>query len=72
MIRRISEAGRFNSCQRYWGLISMKKVIRKRDDFIVDVLFYFESEQRFEYRGDLFSFRGSHIKTYLFNISYPP
>ena len=26
----------------------MKKVISKRDDFIVDVLFYFEPMQRFE------------------------
>ena len=28
----------------------------KRDDFIVDALFYFESVQRFEYRGDMFGF----------------
>ena len=32
----------------------MEKVISKRDDFLVDVLFYFESVQRFEYRGDMF------------------
>ena len=31
-------------------------VVSKRDDFVVDVLFYFETVQRFEYRGDMFSF----------------
>ena len=31
----------------------------KRDDFVVDALFYFKPVQRFEYRGDMFSFRGS-------------
>ena len=34
----------------------MEKVLSKRDDFVVDVLFYFEPVQRFEYRGDMFSF----------------
>ena len=32
----------------------------KRDDFVVDTLFYFEPVRRFEYRGDMFSFRGSN------------
>ena len=30
----------------------MEKVVGKRDDFVMDALFYFESVQRFEYRGD--------------------
>ena len=37
----------------------MEKVISKRDDFVVDALLYFELVQRFEYRGDMFSFGGS-------------
>ena len=32
------------------------KVVGERDDFVVDALFYFEPVQRFEYRGDMFSF----------------
>ena len=35
--------------------ISMEEVISKRDDFVVDALFYFEPVQRFEYRRDMFS-----------------
>ena len=34
----------------------MEKVISKRDDFVVDALFYFDPVQRFEYRGYMFSF----------------
>ena len=34
----------------------MEKVVSKRYDFAVNVLFYFEPVQRFEYRGDVFSF----------------
>ena len=34
----------------------MERIISKRDDFVVDTLFYFKSVQRFEYRGDMFSF----------------
>ena len=34
----------------------MERIVSKRDDFVVDVLFYFEPVQRFEYRGDMFSF----------------
>ena len=37
----------------------MERIVSKRDDFVVDALFYFEPVQRFEYRGDMFSFRGS-------------
>ena len=31
----------------------MENVVRKRDDFVVDSLFYFEPVQRFKYRGDV-------------------
>ena len=34
----------------------MKKVVGNGDDFVMDVLFDFEQVQRFEYRGDMFSF----------------
>ena len=34
----------------------MEKVINKKDDLVVDAIFYFESVQRFEYRCDMFSF----------------
>ena len=59
MIRRISGAMRFD-IYRFSELLrfrSMEKTISERDDFIVDVLFYFEPVQRFEYRSDVFSFR---------------
>ena len=35
---------------------SMEKVKSKRDGFVMDALLYFEPVQRFEYRGDVFSF----------------
>ena len=38
------------------GLRGMKKIISKRDDFVMDALFYFEPVQSFEYRYDMFSF----------------
>ena len=41
----------------------MKIIISKRDDFVVDALFYFKPVQRFEYRGDMLSFRGSSYCT---------
>ena len=52
MIRRMSGASRFNiyKFSEVFGLISMEKVISKKDDFIADVLFYFESVERFDYR----------------------
>ena len=34
----------------------MEKGVGKRDYFVMDALFYFEQVQRFEYRGDMFSF----------------
>ena len=51
MIRRTSGVGRFNinKFSEVLGLISMEKIISKRDDFILNVLFYFEPVQRFEY-----------------------
>ena len=36
----------------------MEKVLSMRDDFVVDALFYFESVQIYEYRGDMSSFVG--------------
>ena len=37
----------------------MEKIVSKRDDFVMDALFYFKPVQRFEYRGDMFSFWSS-------------
>ena len=37
----------------------MEKFVGKRDDYVMDALFYFEPVQRFEYRGDMFSFGGT-------------
>ena len=34
----------------------MARIVSKRDDFVVDALFYFKPVQRFEFRGDTFSF----------------
>ena len=61
MIGRTSGASTFTvyKLSEVLGLQSMKKVISKRDNFVVDALFYFEPLQRFEYRGDMFSFEGS-------------
>ena len=58
MIGRLSGASRFNinTFSEVLELRGMEKVVSKRDDFVVDVLFYFERVQRFEYRGDKFSF----------------
>ena len=46
----------------------MEKVISKRDDFVVDALFYFEPVQRFEYRGDMFSFGGDNIFVFVVSL----
>ena len=61
MIRRMSGASRFNifKFSEVLGLISMKKIISKRDDFIMDALFNLEPVQRFECRIDTISFRDS-------------
>ena len=40
----------------------MERIVSKRDDFVADALFYFEPVQRFEYRGDMFSFGGSRYR----------
>ena len=37
----------------------MERIVSKGGDFIVDTLFYFKPVQRFEFRGDIFSFGGS-------------
>ena len=60
MIRRTSGASRFNiyKFSKVLGSRSMEKVISNRDDFMVDAHFYFESLQRFEYMGDMFSISG--------------
>ena len=57
MIRRTSGTRSFNIYKFFevLVLISMEKVISKRDDFVVDALIYFGKVQRFEYRGDMFS-----------------
>ena len=34
----------------------MDRIVSKRDDFVVDAIFYFEPVQKFEFRGDMFSF----------------
>ena len=50
MIRRTSEASRFNIYKFFevLGLITLKKVISTKDDFIMDALFNSEPGQRFE------------------------
>ena len=60
MIGRTSGASRFNidKFSEVLGLRGMEKVVGKRDDFVMDALFYIEPVRRFEYRGDMFSFRG--------------
>ena len=52
MIGRTSGTSRFNidTFSEVLGLRCMKKVVGKRDDFVVNALFYFEPVQRFEYR----------------------
>ena len=57
MIKRMNGSSRFNiyKLSEELGLRNMKKVIGKRYDFAVDALFYFESVQRFQYSGDMFS-----------------
>ena len=37
----------------------MERIVSKRDDFVVDALFYFKPVQRFEYGSDMLSFGGS-------------
>ena len=61
MIGRTSEASRFNidTFSEVLGLCVMERIVSKGDDFVVDTLFCFKPVQRFEYRGDMFSFGGS-------------
>ena len=60
MVGRTSGTRRFNidKLSEVLGLRCMKKVVGKRDDFVMDALFYFEPVQRFECRGDMFNFGG--------------
>ena len=37
----------------------MERIVSKRDDFVVDALFYFKPVQSFEFRGDMFIFGDS-------------
>ena len=57
MIRRTSGLSRFNiyKFSEVLGLRSMEKVVTKTN-FVMNALFYFESMQKSEYRGDIFSF----------------
>ena len=50
MIGRTSGASRFyiDKFSKVLGLRGMEKVVGKRDDFVMDTLFYFEPVQRFE------------------------
>ena len=50
MIGRMSGASRFNidKFAEILGLRGIEKVVGKRDDFVVNALFCFEPEQRFE------------------------
>ena len=52
MIGRTSGASRFNIDKSFevLRLRGMKKVVDKRDNFVMHVLFYFEPVQKFEYR----------------------
>ena len=61
MIGRTSGASRFNieEFSEVLGLRGMENVVRKRDDLLMDALFYFEPVQRIECRGDMFSFEDS-------------
>ena len=58
MIGRTSGASKFNidTFSEVLGLRCMEKVVGKRDNFVMDALFYFEPVIKFEYRGDMFSF----------------
>ena len=58
MIRRTSGASMFHiyKYSKVLGLISMEEIRSKRDAFTVDVLFYFERVQRFDYSDDMISF----------------
>ena len=61
MIGRTSGASRSNiyKFSEVLGLRCMEKVVGKRNDFIMDALFYFEPVQIFKYRGDMFRFGDS-------------
>ena len=58
MIGRTTEDNKFkiDKFSEVLGLRDMEKVVGRRYDFVVDAPVYFEPVQRFEYRGDMFSF----------------
>ena len=58
MIARTIGACRFNIYKFSEVLVlrGIEQVISKRNDFVVDALFYFEPVQRFKYRGEMFCF----------------
>ena len=43
------------------GLEGVEKIISKRDDFVVDLLFHLVPMQRFENRGDSVQFLGFQL-----------
>ena len=61
MIGRTSGASRFNidKFSEVLGLCGMERIVSERDDFVVDALFTVKPVQRFEFRGDMFTFGGS-------------
>ena len=62
MIGRTSRVSKF-IYDKFLGYSVARYGGRKRNDFVVDALFYFEPVWRFEYRGDMFSFGGSSYST---------
>ena len=52
MIGRTSGASRFNidKFSVVLDVVRYERIVSKRDDFVVDALFYFEPVQRFEYQ----------------------
>ena len=59
MIGRTSGTSKFNidKFTELLGLRGMEKVVDKRDDFVMDALFYFEPVQRFEYWVQFWGFK---------------
>ena len=71
MIGSTNVASRFNidKFSQILGLRGMKEVINKRDDFVVNALFCFEPVQKFNYKGDMFSFVGSCYSNRVFAVN---
>ena len=58
VIERTSGASRFNIYE-FSEILWLRKIINKRDYFVLDALFYFQPVQTFEYMGNMFSFGDS-------------